>query len=219
MVRGHLASVRSEKGNVRVPDSANTRNELQDGLVSLPSHPRSDGANPKPMLDGKVEMDETYADGKGHRRDRPKDKEVVIAMRKRRAELRFFDASDVKWGTLEKYIRENISEDVDMLFTDDFNLYQGAARHLRKQGKHKMIRHSWKIYAAGDVHTNSVESALSLLKRGIIRTWHKISAKHLPAYLEEIEFRFNRRKRSDLFVDTLRHMVTAAPLTLERLTA
>jgi hypothetical protein len=61
-------------------------------------------------------------------------------------------------------------------------------------------------------------SAFSLLKRGIVGTWHKISAKHLPAYLEEM-VRFNRRKRSDLFVDTLRHMVTAPTLTFEKLTA
>ena len=70
-----------------------------------------------------------------------------------------------------------------------------------------------------DVHTNTVESAFSLLKRGIIGTWHKISAKHLQAYLDEMTFRFDRRKRSDLFIDTLRHMVTADPLTFETLTA
>jgi hypothetical protein len=49
-------------------------------------------------------------------------------------------------------------------------------------------------------------------------SWHKISAKHLPAYLDEMTFRFNRRKRSDLFIDTLRHMVTAPTLTFESLT-
>ena len=71
----------------------------------------------------------------------------------------------------------------------------------------------------GDIHTNTIESAFSLLKRGIMGSWHKISAKHLPAYLAEMEFRFNRRKNHDLFVDTLRHMITADPLTFERLTA
>jgi hypothetical protein len=40
-----------------------------------------------------------------------------------------------------------------------------------------------------------------------------------PAYLDEMTFRFDRRKRSDLFIDTLRHMVTADPLTFEELTA
>ena len=85
--------------------------------------------------------------------------------------------------------------------------------------KHKTIKHKSGIYADGDIHTNTVESAFSLLKRGIVGTWHKISAKHLPAYLDEMTFRFNRRKRSDLFIDTLRHMVTAPVLTFDKLTA
>ncbi len=85
--------------------------------------------------------------------------------------------------------------------------------------KHETIRHKDKIYVDGDIHTNTVESAFSLLKRGIIGSWHKVSAKHLPAYLNEMTFRFNRRKNSDLFVDTLKHMVTADPLTFEKLTA
>jgi transposase-like protein len=85
--------------------------------------------------------------------------------------------------------------------------------------KHKTIKHKDKVYVDGEVHTNTAESAFSLLKRGIIGTWHKISAKHLQAYLDEMTFRFNRRKRHDLFIDTLRHMVTADPLSFEKLTA
>jgi hypothetical protein len=45
------------------------------------------------------------------------------------------------------------------------------------------------------------------------------NAKHLAAYLDEMTSRFNRRKSPDLFVDTLRHMVTAPVLTFENLTA
>jgi ISXO2-like transposase domain len=85
--------------------------------------------------------------------------------------------------------------------------------------KHQKIKHSSGVYVMGDTHTNTVESAFSLLKRGIIGTRHKVSAKHLAAYLDEMTFRFNRRKDSDLFLDTLRHMVTADPLTFQRLTA
>jgi hypothetical protein len=29
------------------------------------------------------------------------------------------------------------------------------------------------------------------LKRGITGSWHKVSAKHLPAYFDEMSFRFN----------------------------
>jgi len=174
----------------------------------------------RPMLSGKVEMDETYVGGKAiGKENRLTNKEIVIGIRQRGGDLRFFHAQDVKSGTLQKFIRENISQDVDVLFTDDFKSYRGAAKELRKEGRHKTIRHKLRIYVKGDIHTNTVESAFSLLKRGVIGTWHRISAKHLAAYLQEMEFRFNRRKRSDLFLDTLRHMVTAQTLTFEKLTA
>lgn len=175
----------------------------------------------KPMLDGTVELDETYVGGKNRGKGkiaRWDNKQVVVGIRKRNGDLRFFHAKDVKSGTLAQYIRENVSQDVDVIITDDFASHPYA---MRKAGmkSHKTINHSRKVYVMGDVHTNTVESAFSLLKRGIMGTWHKISAKHLPAYLEEMSFRFNRRKRRDLFVDTLRHMVTAPALTFQKLTA
>ena len=176
----------------------------------------------RPMLSGKVEMDETYIGGKNWwqgKNSLHQGKEVVIGIRQRGGDLRFFHAQDAKSGTLEKYIRENISEDVDILYTDDWKAYRSAARHIRKDGRHKTIRHKLRVYAKGDIYTNTVESAFSLLKRGIMGSWHRISAKHLQAYCEEMTFRFNRRDKSDLFVDTLRHMVTAPVLTFERLTA
>jgi hypothetical protein len=42
---------------------------------------------------------------------------------------------------------------------------------------------------------------------------------HLPAYLDELAFRFNRGKNPDLYIDTLRRMVTAPVLTFQRLAA
>jgi len=176
----------------------------------------------KSMLDGKVEMDETFIGGvnRGKGKEaRWDNKENVIGIRQRGGDLRFFHAADVKSGTLEKFIRENISEDVEVLFTDEFNAYRSAAKHLRKDGRHKTIKHKLHIYVNGEIHTNTVESAFSLLKRGIIGSWHRVSAKHLQAYCEEMAFRFNRRQRPDLFVDTLLHMITAPVLTFQRLTA
>ncbi len=175
----------------------------------------------RPMLDGTIEMDETFVGGKkrgiGSRGPYGSDKEVVIGIRKRGGELRFFHASDTSSATLNKYIRENISEDVDVIVTDEHAAYPTAMGGFR--GRHKTIKHKDKVYVQGEVHTNTVESAFSLLKRGIMGTWHRISAKHLPAYLNEMTFRFNRRKSHDLFVDTLRHMITAPVLTFETLTA
>jgi transposase-like protein len=176
----------------------------------------------QPMLSGTVEMDETYVGGKARGRNWKKmdnRKEVVIGIRQRGGDLRFFHAEDAKKGTLAKYIQENISTDVDVIITDDLPAYPSAVGTV----EHKTVNHTAKEYVRYEngacITTNTVESAFSLLKRGIMGSWHKISAKHLPAYLAEMEFRFNRRKRSDLFVDTLRHMITADPLTFEKLTA
>ena len=177
----------------------------------------------RPMLDGTVEMDETYIGGKqrcGKGWNTPdNNKEIVIGIRQRGGELRFFHASDAKSGTLAKYIQENISTDIDVMVTDEMPAYPKAMIGAGVHGsKHKTIRHRDKIYVDGDIHTNTVENAFSLLKRGIMGTWHKISAKHLSSYLAEMEFRFNRRKNPNLFLDTLRHMATAPVLTFERLT-
>jgi transposase-like protein len=173
-------------------------------------------------LSGKIEMDETYIGGKppkGSKRGRGTPKEVVIGIRQRGGELRFFHAEDCKSGTLAKYMQDCISADAEVLITDEFSAYPPAVEKSGIDGlEHKTVNHSAGVYAIGDIHTNSAESAFSLLERGIIGSWHKISAKHLPAYLAEMEFRFNRRKRDDLFVDTLRHMITADPMTFENLT-
>jgi transposase-like protein len=176
----------------------------------------------RPMLDGTVEMDETYVGGKnrgGGQGARLANKEVVIGLRQRNGDLRFFHAEDAKSGTLAQYIRENVSTDVEVLITDSFPAHKNAVG----EAEHKTVNHLAGEYARYEngacVTTNTVESAFSLLKRGIMGSWHKISAKHLPAYLAEMEFRSNRRKSSTLFLDTLRHMVTAPVLTFEKLTA
>jgi len=178
----------------------------------------------RPMLDGTVEMDETYVGGKsrgyGHSwRGERHTKQVVIGIRQRGGDVRFFHAEDARKGTLAKYIQENISTDVDVIITDELPAYKSAVGDM----KHETVNHNAKEYARYEngacISTNTVESAFSLLKRGIIGSWHKISAKHLEAYLNEMTFRFNRRKRSDLFIDTLRHMITAPTLTFDNLTA
>ena len=71
----------------------------------------------------------------------------------------------------------------------------------------------------GDVHTNTVEEVWSLFKRSIIGAFHKVSAKHLDRYLEELEWRYNNRDNEHIFVDTLRRIVNTEPLRYDELTA
>jgi transposase-like protein len=183
---------------------------------------RAMGEVDRPMMDGTVEVDETYVGGRPPRGSKPgrgTPKEVVIGIRQRGGDLRLFHASDARSGTLAKYIRENVSQDVEVMVTDEYTSYPGAMKQNGLTAKHKTVKHKNGVYVDGDIYTNTVESAFSLLKRGIIGSWHRISPKHLQAYLDEMTFRFDRRKRSDLFIDTLRHMVTADPLTFEKLVA
>jgi transposase-like protein len=174
------------------------------------------------MLAGTVEMDESYVGGRKRGsciRGHGAEKEVVIGLRQRNGDLRFLHAKDARSATLAQYIRDNVSKDVDVMVTDEWSAYPDALRRSGKIEKRRTIRHKGHVYVDGDIHVDTVESAFILLKRGVIGTGHRISAKHLAAYLDEMTFRFNRRKSPAIFLDTLRHMVNAPVLTFEKLTA
>lgn len=76
------------------------------------------------------------------------------------------------------------------VFTDDWYPYVG----LDGRGYvHHRIRHSEKVYVSGAVHTQTIEGFFSNLKRGIAGTYHSVSSRWLPAYLNEYAWRYNHR--------------------------
>ena len=79
-----------------------------------------------------------------------------------------------------------------------------------------IIAEEWVV---GDVHTNTVEGVWSLLKRSIVGAWHKVSAKHLDAYLSEVEFRFNNRDNPYIFEAALMRLLDWDALRYRELTA
>jgi transposase-like protein len=168
-------------------------------------------------LGGTVEIDETYVAGKKRRWRAKGNVSVVIGIRQRNGDLRLIRAKDAKSATVREIINANIGGHVEVILTDESAIYPYALDKMQKN-LHKTINHS-KHYAHGDVHTNTVESAFSLLKRGIVGTWHKVSAKHLPAYLDEMCFRFNNRKNQFLFRDTLIKLILSPNLEYKELTA
>ena len=66
---------------------------------------------------------------------------------------------------------------------------------------HKSVKHMAGEYSRREgenvVTTASVESFFSLLKRGVVGTFHHVSAQHLPLYLAEFDHRHNFRKSTD----------------------
>jgi transposase-like protein len=177
------------------------------------------------MLDGTIEIDETYVGGKKRGMmggTAKKEKEVVIGIVQRGGDLKFIHVKDATSKTIREVMSQHVSEDVDVIVTDESILYASGLPKTQVS-KRKAVNHSMDEYVRYEngfcVTTNTIESAFSLFKRGIVGTWHRVSPKHLASYLNEMTFRFNRRKSHTLFLDTLRHMVTAPVLTFEKLTA
>jgi len=173
------------------------------------------------LLTGVVETDETYVGGKVRRKGRPfvkkEKKDVVLGMIERGGKLRFIPVKDNKMEIIEPVIRKNISPDA-MLQTDESAIYTIIGkRHF--DGRHRMINHS-RSYGFGENHTNTIENAFSLLKRGIYGSFHKVSIKHLGRYCNEFSYRFNRRgEQLAMFDSTLKNLTRGEVLSYKKLTA
>ena len=160
---------------------------------------------PEEKLGGIVEVDETFVGGKNRNRhfDNKRDgtggpgsgKAIVAGAVKRKGNVIARVVANVRRDTLEQFIRESVSEKVSLLCTDQWVGY----RHLHKDFPHAVIDHSRKQYVVGAVHTNTIEGFWSIFKRGVVGTFHKISAKYLPLYVAEFEFRYNNRENDDIF--------------------
>ena len=95
--------------------------------------------NPEP-IDGTVEMDETYISGKktGLGISAAKKAKVpVFGIKQCCGDLPFFRVEDVKPGTLAKYIKENVSADMEVIMTDESSTYPMA---ISKAGIENLTR-------------------------------------------------------------------------------
>ncbi|MFZ0270925.1 MAG: IS1595 family transposase [Acidobacteriaceae bacterium] len=178
------------------------------------------------MLHGTVELDETYIGGKTKRRGKPRNAkplaerfDMVLGMRERKGRVKFVHVKDGKLNTIRKAVSAHVHPQSARIVTDSAALYQFAFHPLLKQ-RHQMVNHSKEWIVPGtDIHTNTIESAFSLLKRGLIGSFHRVSIKHLHRYLSEFEFRWNIRKDEDRFTTTLRRMAGIAPMPYVELIA
>jgi transposase-like protein len=172
------------------------------------------------LLTGVVEADETYLTPKKPRKGRPyvkKDKrDVVLGMIERGGKLRLVPIADAKIEIIEPMLDKHISQDAT-LQTDGHPTY--AIIGERKFAAHRVIDHN-RSYAMGDIHTNTIESAFSLLKRGVYGTFHRVSIKHLGRYCNEFSYRFNRREEQlQMFAGTVKNLVRGKALPYDKLTA
>lgn len=158
------------------------------------------------MLDGKVEIDETFVGGKPRRKDQVRDADGRIDMSatikkankkqtsvfgavERGGRVRATIVPDRTAATLGEAAKSFVLPS-STVFTDDWKAYRSIGKGYKA---HHRINHSERIYVSGDVHTQTIEGFWSLVKRGIGGTYHAVSTKWLQGYLNEFVWRYNRR--------------------------
>jgi len=156
-------------------------------------------------LMGIVEVDETFIGGKDKNKHWDKkshshggegsDKFIVIGAVSRKGNVVARVIENTKTETFEEFVREVVSTDVSLLNTDEHSGY----RRLSPDYPHHAVRHQAKSYVVGAIHTNTIEGFWSIMKRGIMGTFHKVSRKYLPLYVAEFQFRYNNRENADIF--------------------
>ena len=174
-------------------------------------------AYPSP-LKGMVEIDETFVGGKvrGKGHGYRGNKAVVVGAVQRGGKIILEVVEGRDRATLHKFIETFTADETEAYFTDEWAPYQGIAD---ANTRHEMVNHSMEEWVHGDAHTNSIEGVWSLLKRSIMGSYHKVSIKHLNAYLDELEWRYNNRDNPWLFRDTLVRLLRAEHVEYEELIA
>jgi hypothetical protein len=156
------------------------------------------------LLQGVVEVDETYVggkprkgDGKYHKRGHGTPKAPVLVLVERDGGARCKPIERVDSKTLHGEIAVGVSKQA-IVMTDELFAYRG----IRDDGSHRTVKHGTREYSRIDpdginVHTNTAESFFALLKRGHYGVFHQLSKKHLWRYCNEFGFRWTYRKVTD----------------------
>jgi|SRR6266850_192798 len=139
-----------------------------------------------------IEADETYwgqKEGKRRNKRGPHHKNAIFALVERKGMVRAFHVPTVNGDTLRPILRKHASH-LSTVYTDESKAYTHLNRDFYE---HDTVAHSRGEYARGPVSTNAVEGYFSILKRGLIGTYHHVSEAHLQRYVSEFDFRYNNR--------------------------
>lgn len=149
-----------------------------------------------------VEVDETYWGNKkrkgafkaiGSRGAGPHHQMKIVSLVERGGNVRSFQFKTIYGGVLRETLKRHIAQEAT-IHTDESSLYSPIGKHF---AKHETVNHRAGEYSRNGVTTNTVEGYFSILKRGLVGTFHHVGEQHLQRYVTEFDFRYNNRKISD----------------------
>lgn len=165
----------------------------------------------KKLLKGLVEADETYIGGNAKNRSkkaRAKLKEEgklqnsgmmhktpVVGLLERKGKVSTKVIKHADGLTIKPIIRDKVDRN-SVLISDGYGAYYGLNNEFKS---HEVINHHQDEYVRGIFHTNNIEGFWSLVKRGIVGQYHKISLRYLQKYLDEFCFKYNYKTHENIF--------------------
>ena len=203
--RGRPFDARQQEGNERPPNSTHDGlRQLRDGPFHVPQNPRgADRARSKSLAAssrltkrGSAAKTRTAIGTSATARAAwGRGKTPIIGAVERQGNVVARVLSRVTSQAMLDFVNETVSNKVSLLAT---NSWPGYSDYLR-QYPHATVDHHAKQYVVGAVHTNTIEGFWSIFKRGVVGTFHKMSAKYMPLYVAEFQFRYNNRFNPDMF--------------------
>ena len=144
-----------------------------------------------------VEVDETYI---GIKKDSPHmrggwgHKHTVLALVDRESgQSRWFHVQSAKFSNIQPIVLDNISREA-RLMTDEARVYKPVGRQFAEHGTTLHGGHVYVDPTDRSIHTNTVEGAFSIFKRGMKGVYQHCAEHHLHRYVAEFEFRYNHRQ-------------------------
>lgn len=169
------------------------------------------------LLEGIVEMDETYIGGKPRRNNDKDDddnfpplkkrgtkKQCVVGMIERGGKVKTVIQKRLRFIDLKGIAGINIDIEKSVLMTDDFKGYRSFNKGSMP---YYTVNHSAKEYARNGVHTNTIESFWAIVKRGMMGQFYWVSKKYLEKYMDEFCWRFNNKENPEMFSNLISNCV------------